>query len=236
MLFPSHCGPAWGNPSSSCWFHHFPSWGPRSGGSQRGEEEGWRTYRRLPLRPQPLPAGQWHPHKMRQIGGICVAFTRHSAVPCARYELCLVRQKSLSRGISAFCLGSRALGKQLRRGVCACGGTNSRITTARIPKRGVSDAGVGKPFLAEGRIGLLNPVTSLSIHTNLSVSQQQCGKEIMWLQTEGNEPGWCWSGGSFLFPAWWTADSGHISLALNNQNFSKALLGRCDFVWILSGS
>lgn len=73
--------------------------------------------------------------------------------------------------------------------MCACGGTNSRITTARIPKRGVSDAGVGKPFLAEGRIGLLNPVTSLSIHTNLSVSQQQCGKEIMWLQTEGNEPG-----------------------------------------------
>lgn len=56
-------------------------------------------------------------------------------------------------------------------------------------QRGVSDAGVGKPFLAEGRIGLSNPIASLHICMNVGVSQQQCGKEIMWLQTEGNEPG-----------------------------------------------
>lgn len=73
--------------------------------------------------------------------------------------------------------------------MCAHSGTNSRIPTARMPKRGVSDAGVGKPFLAEGRIGLSSPITSLCIRVNLSVSQPQRGKEIMWLPAEGHEPG-----------------------------------------------
>lgn len=61
-------------------------------------------------------------------------------------------------------------------------------------------AGVGKPFLAEGRIPLSGPIASLGVCVNLGVSQQQCGKEIMWLQTEENEPGWCWSADSFPFP------------------------------------
>lgn len=76
------------------------------------------------------------------------------------------------------------------------GGTARRVTNAQVPKRGVSDAGVGKPFLAEGRKPLSDPIASLGV----GVSQQWCGKEIRWLQTEENEPGWCWSGDSFPFP------------------------------------
>lgn len=112
----------------------------------------------------------------------------------------------------------------------ACSGTNRSITTSRIPKRGVSDAGVGTPFLAEGR-SLSNPIVSQHIHVDLSVSQQKRGKEIMWLQTKEMSRGDAGPDtASSSLPNWWTMDSWHISLALNNQNISKTLLGRFGFV------
>lgn len=33
------------------------------------------------------------------------------------------------------------------------------------------------------------PIASLGVCVSLGVSLQQCGKEIMWLQAEENEPG-----------------------------------------------
>lgn len=61
-----------------------------------------------------------------------------------------------------------------------CDGATRRVTAAQIPKRGAI-AGEGKP--------LSDPITSLGVCVDLGVSQQQCEKEIMWLQTEENEPG-----------------------------------------------
>lgn len=48
-------------------------------------------------------------------------------------------------------------------GVRGCGVTNRRLTTAGIPKRGVSDTGVGKLILTEGRVGLSDLTTSVHI-------------------------------------------------------------------------
>lgn len=92
----------------------------------------------------------------------------------------------LSRGVS---LGLDCSGGASEKKEGLCGGITGRVTAAQIPKRGVSEAGVGKPSHAEGRITLSDPIASLDVHVNLGVSQQRCGKEIVWLHTEGNEPG-----------------------------------------------
>lgn len=107
-----------------------------------------------------------------------MTFPKHFAVSFCQCGPCLVEW---------FLLGLIALGEQVRRRKVS-DGTTRRVTTAQIPKRGVSDCW-SRESLAESRMAHSDPITSLGICVSLGASLQQCGKEVMWLQNEENEPG-----------------------------------------------
>lgn len=109
-----------------------------------------------------------------------MTFPKHFAVSFCHCDPCL---------LAGFLLGLTGLEEQARRRRVCVVVLPGGLQLLRSQRGECLMAGEGKPFLAEGRIPLSGPIASLGVCVNLGVSQQQCGKEIMWLQTEENEPG-----------------------------------------------
>lgn len=109
-----------------------------------------------------------------------MTFPKHFAVSFCHCDPCLLK---------GFLLGLTGLEEQARRRRVCVVVLPGGLQLLRSQRGECLMAGEGKPFLAEGRIPLSGPIASLGVCVNLGVSQQQCGKEIMWLQTEENEPG-----------------------------------------------